>query len=149
MHENLLIVNPDILITPTALAAAPHCRRKPLISALLRSSPSSPHTPSLLYGNVLHEVIQTCLLQKCWDGAFIEQQIEEHLNNSLSELLRINVRLEEAKIAILERGKGVGVFGERYMSAVPEVNIFCWLQHLWDNAYTITPVKGLARKPSG
>ncbi|KAI0029725.1 Dna2-domain-containing protein [Vararia minispora EC-137] len=121
MHDNLLIIHPDVLITPTALAAAPHCQRKPLMTALLRSSPSSPHTPSLLYGNVLHEVVQACLVQNRWDAPFIDQKVEENLQSSLGELLRVDVRVEEAKQAILERGKAVGIFGGRYIGSANAV----------------------------
>jgi hypothetical protein len=124
MEANAIITHPDILITPTALASAPHCRRKPLMTALLRSSPSSPNTPSLLYGNILHEVIQECLKQDRWDSDFIEREIDTRLENDLGELLRVNLKVEEAKQAILERGKGVGIFGERYIGASPKVLAF-------------------------
>jgi len=95
------------------------------MAALLRSSPSSPHTPALIYGNVLHEVVQACLRQKRWDSAFVEQQIVSHLNDVMGELLRIDIKLEDAKQAILERGKGVGIFGERYFGEVPKVRNLC------------------------
>ncbi|KAI0317541.1 AAA domain-containing protein [Amylostereum chailletii] len=121
-QHNLLILHPDVLITPTSLASAPHCTRKPLLSQLLRSSPSSPQTPALLYGNVLHEVIQACLRTGKWDQSYIETLVDEQLNNSLGGLLRINVNVDEAKQAILERGKGIAGFGKRYMGAIPKPN---------------------------
>ena len=121
-HENLLIVHPDILITPTSRASAPHCMRKPLLASLLRASPASSHNPSLYYGNVLHEVVQVCLAQNQWDADFIDHEIEVHLHKSLDELLRIGVTVEAAKRDIRERASGITSFGQRYMSSSPKVS---------------------------
>ncbi|KAL0563300.1 DNA replication endonuclease-helicase Dna2, partial [Marasmius crinis-equi] len=50
--QNVLVLHPDILVTATALSTAAHCRRKALISGLIRSSTDI--TPSLVWGHMLH-----------------------------------------------------------------------------------------------
>lgn len=68
---NFLINHPDLLITATALSNAPQCRRKPLLSALVRSSLDV--TPALIWGNMVHEVMQICMAEQRWDDRFIEE----------------------------------------------------------------------------
>ncbi|PPR02905.1 hypothetical protein CVT26_009751, partial [Gymnopilus dilepis] len=64
-QTNFLILHPDLLLTATALSNAPQCRRKPLLSSLVRSS--SDTTPALVWGSMLHEVMQRCLVEERWD----------------------------------------------------------------------------------
>ncbi|KIK34939.1 hypothetical protein CY34DRAFT_17371 [Suillus luteus UH-Slu-Lm8-n1] len=92
---NFLINHPDLLITATALSNAPQCRRKPLLSALVR--PSLDVTPSLIWGNVVHEVMQICMAEQRWDDRFFEEHIEEIIKKNLAELVKINVSVNEAK----------------------------------------------------
>ncbi|KAA1477837.1 Dna2-domain-containing protein [Dentipellis sp. KUC8613] len=124
--QNLLIHHPDLLLTPTALSSAPHCTRRPILTSLLRSSPSSSApanaTPSLIYGNVLHDVFQRCLRQGVWDAATVESWIDGVLRTRqiLGELVRVGIGIEEAKREVLQRARGVFGFGSRYIGHVPK-----------------------------
>ncbi|KAI0056156.1 Dna2-domain-containing protein [Artomyces pyxidatus] len=117
-QENLLIHHPDVLLTPSTLASAPHCVRRPILSSMLRSS--TPWTPALVYGNVLHEVFQRCLREKRWDVPWIEARVDEALRSDLGQLVRTGVTVDVARTEILKRAKGVGVFGERYIASKPK-----------------------------
>src|SRR5690606_17316242 len=55
-QSNLVILHPDILLTATSLSNAPQCPRKPLLSSLVRASNDT--SPALVWGNMLHELIQ-------------------------------------------------------------------------------------------
>ncbi|KAI0794807.1 DNA replication factor Dna2-domain-containing protein, partial [Abortiporus biennis] len=119
--DNLLIVHPDILITATALSNAPQCLRKPLLSSLVRStSSSSDITPSLVWGNILHEVMQTCMVEETWDDRFIEDKIEDAVRRALSELLRIGIGVEQAVREVQERARGLKGFRQKYVSRMPK-----------------------------
>lgn len=120
--ENLFIQHPDVLFTATALSGAPQCRRKPLLSALVRSS--SDITPSLVWGNILHEVMQTCLLANRWEKSWIEDLIEDNLLKNLDQLVKIGVGLEEATREVKLRSKGLRLFSERYIAELPKVSCF-------------------------
>jgi DNA replication ATP-dependent helicase Dna2 len=118
-HKNLLIHHPDTLLTPSLLASAPNCQRKPLVTALVRAL--SPPTPSLVYGTVLHEVFQTCLQEGRWDAPWIEARVDSALSASFGELVRAGVSLSTAKDEILRRAVGVETFGRRYIGDHPKV----------------------------
>ncbi|PPQ94653.1 hypothetical protein CVT25_009384 [Psilocybe cyanescens] len=83
-HSNLLVLYPDILITTTALSNATQCRRKPLLSSLVRSMTDI--TPAVIWENMLHEVMQKCLLELQREDNFIETCIVEATMGSLAEL---------------------------------------------------------------
>lgn len=120
--ENLFIQHPDLLLTATALSGAPQCRRKPLLSALVRSI--SDVTPALVWGNILHEVMQTCLLANRWEKSWIDDLIEDNVLKNLAELVKIGVGVEEATREVKLRSKGLRVFSERYIADKPKVSRF-------------------------
>ncbi|KAG1727676.1 Dna2-domain-containing protein [Suillus paluster] len=117
---NFLINHPDLLITATALSNAPQCRRKPLLSALVRSTLDV--TPSLIWGNMLHEVVQICMAEQRWDERFVEEHTEEIIKKNIAELVKINVGVDEAKREVKARSKGLRVFSERYIAENPKAD---------------------------
>lgn len=119
--SNFLVHHPDILITATALSNAPQCRRKPLLSALVRSSLDV--TPALIWGNMLHEVMQRCMAEQRWGEHFIDGLTEDIIKKNLAELVKINVSIDEAKREVKTRSKGLRVFSERYIAETPKVVI--------------------------
>jgi DNA replication ATP-dependent helicase Dna2 len=117
--ENLLIHHPDTLLTPSLLASAPNCQRRPLVTALVRAL--SPPTPALVYGTVLHDVFQQCLRERRWDAPWIEARVDTALSMVFGDLVRAGVTLSVAKDEILRRAAGVETFGERYIGDHPKV----------------------------
>jgi hypothetical protein len=118
--ENLLIHHPDTLLTPSLLASAPNCQRRPIVTALVRAP--SPPTPALLYGTVLHDVVQKCLQERRWDAPWIESHVDTALSMAFGGLVRAGVTLSVAKDEILRRAAGVETFGERYIGEEPKVS---------------------------
>ncbi|KAJ3545844.1 hypothetical protein NMY22_g2278 [Coprinellus aureogranulatus] len=115
---NLLILHPDILLTATALSNAPQCARKPLLSSLVRAS--NDVTPALVWGNMLHEVMQTCLSEKRWEQEWINDRIDEVLINGLGMLLALNVSVETARTELRRRAIGLTIFKDRYIADTPK-----------------------------
>ncbi|THH05716.1 hypothetical protein EW145_g4595 [Phellinidium pouzarii] len=118
--RNLIILHPDVLLTATSVANAPHCARRPLLSLLLHST--SDTTPALVFGNILHEVVQRCLSGLRWDQSYIEEILEEIVQNSLSDLVRIGVSVDEAKVEMRKRASGLREFGDRFIGQTPKSN---------------------------
>ncbi len=118
--ENLLIHHPDTLLTPSLLASAPNCQRRPLVTALVRTL--SPPTPALVYGTVLHDVVQKCLQERRWDAPWLETRVDAALSMAFGDLVRAGVTLSVAKDEILRRAVGVETFGERYIGGHPKVS---------------------------
>jgi DNA replication factor Dna2 len=121
--SHFLIHHPDNLISVTAIANAIQCRRKPLLGSLVRSS-SSEVTPSLLWGNMLHEVVQTCLSSERWEESWIHECINDVIMTGLEELVRIGIGIEEARKELKLRAKGLRTFSEKYIGHTPKVDIF-------------------------
>ncbi|KAF9479182.1 Dna2-domain-containing protein [Pholiota conissans] len=116
--SNLFILHPDLLTTATALSTAPQCRRKPLLSGLIRATGDI--TPALVYGSVLHEVMQRCLLEDKWEPTFLETSVEEAVQDALGDLVKLGVPVDIAKREITERARGLVPFRERYMGDEPK-----------------------------
>ncbi|RDB29779.1 DNA replication ATP-dependent helicase/nuclease dna2 [Hypsizygus marmoreus] len=116
--SNLLIHHPDVLLTATSLSNAPQCRRKPLLSNLVRSS--SDTTPALVWGNMLHEVMQSCLSEGRWEPTFMEEKIDDVILKGLNELIKIDVSIDQAKREVINRAKGLLAFSQRYISDFPK-----------------------------
>ncbi|KAF8422799.1 DNA replication factor Dna2-domain-containing protein [Boletus edulis BED1] len=117
-RDNIFIHHPDLLLTATALSNAPHCRRKPLLSSMIRST--SDATPALVWGNMLHEIMQTCLATQQWDEFYVEDLIEDAVMKNLPEIVKIGSDIEEAKRELKLRSRGLKVFSERYIADTPK-----------------------------
>lgn len=111
-----------MLLTATALSNATQCRRKPLLTSLVRST--SDITPALVWGNMLHQVMQRCLLEQRWDEVWIDNCLHDAILGGLGELAKLGLSEEIALIEMRERAKGFKVFAERYLGDVPKVICF-------------------------
>ena len=86
-------------------------------------------TPALVWGNLLHEVMQTCLSVARWDEKFINKKIREVCQSSLGELVRIDMDVEQAFFEVKARAGGLKAFAEKYIAETPKVSI---LQYVAD-----------------
>ncbi|KAJ4485710.1 DNA replication factor Dna2-domain-containing protein [Lentinula aciculospora] len=118
--HNLLILHPDLLLTATAVSTAAQCRRRPLLSNMIRSS--SDVSPALVWGHILHTVVQACLSARCWNDRWLQEKIDEVVRENLVDLVRINVNVETAISEVKARAKGVQSFFNRYMSETPKAD---------------------------
>ncbi|KAH9482370.1 DNA replication ATP-dependent helicase/nuclease DNA2 [Psilocybe cubensis] len=117
-RSNLLILHPDVLITATALSSAPQCRRRPLLSNMLRSTTEI--TPALIWGNMLHEVMQKCLLEQRWEEDFINSCIDDAIMGNLGDLVKLGLSEGIAKREVKDRAKGLPHFADKYLAAQPK-----------------------------
>ncbi|KAJ7761485.1 DNA replication factor Dna2-domain-containing protein [Mycena maculata] len=116
--DNFIILHPDLLLTPSILSNSLECRRKPLLSNLVRSS--SDISPALVWGNILHEVMQACLSSGRWDDVWVNEKIEEVIREYISDIAKINLSVEDARHEIKLRAKGLKAFSEKYISDSPK-----------------------------
>jgi len=118
-QSNMIILHPDLLLTATALSNAPQCRRKPILSSLVRST--SDVTPALVWGSMLHEVMQRCLTEDRWEETFIDHCINEAVLGGLGELVKIGLNEDIARTEVAGRAKGMKLFKDKYLSQEPKV----------------------------
>jgi hypothetical protein len=117
--ENLLIHHPDYLITATSLSEGSVCRRKAIINNLVRTD--SVTRPSSVWGNILHEVVESCMSESRWDTKFIDEEIDSVARRRLPDLLKIEMTVEEVTEKVKDRAIGLQVFSKRYMGKTPKV----------------------------
>ena len=111
--QNLLILHPDVLLTATSIANAGHCTRKPLLSLLVRSS--SDVSPSLVFGNMLHDVMQRCLLSRNWDVESVSGFVHEAVQDNLKALFQLKMGEGEAEREVMTRAENLLHFSRRYI----------------------------------
>lgn len=80
--DNLLILQPDILLSATAISSVVTCARKPLLQAKIKQSgPALEDKPTeaLVMGRMLHEVLQSCLTGKSKQASSqFKEEMQEH-----------------------------------------------------------------------
>lgn len=85
---NLLIWNPDILVSATNLAGSIDCKRRSIINQKF-SGPGQASIP-MIVGSITHELFQRCLLEKCTDDSFADQIIDEQVSLYLTEIYSVS-----------------------------------------------------------
>ncbi|GEM10851.1 DNA replication helicase Dna2 [Rhodotorula toruloides] len=120
--DGLLILHPDILVSSTKVADSSHCTRKAVLQEIIRTIGGS--TPSLLYGNMLHSLMQACMLEGRWDDEFRQSKIDDIVKEHGGQLWTIDVGFEKAKEDLLNRSKEFEAFAERFVGDKPKVDAF-------------------------
>ena len=78
-------------------------------------------TPSLVWGNMIHEVMQSCLSSGRWDDKWVNEQISEQIGKGLGELMSVNTSVEQAHIEVKAKAKGLKGFAQKYIAQQPKV----------------------------
>ncbi|KWU43439.1 Dna2-domain-containing protein, partial [Rhodotorula sp. JG-1b] len=121
-HGGLIILHPDILVSSTKAADSSHCTRKAVLQELIRTVGDT--TPSLIYGNMLHSLMQACMLENRWDDAFRQDKIAEIVKQSGGQLFAVNLEFEKAREELDERSKDLEAFADRYVGEEPKFDAF-------------------------
>jgi DNA replication ATP-dependent helicase Dna2 len=109
----LLILHPDILVSSTKVGDSAYCARKALLQEIVRTVGGS--TPSLAYGNMLHELMQACMTEGRWEDAWRESKIDEIVAKEVQTLWAMDVQVEKARESMREKTKAFGEFKEVFM----------------------------------
>ncbi|GAA5950222.1 hypothetical protein JCM21900_003514 [Sporobolomyces salmonicolor] len=128
----LLILHPDILVSSTKVADSSHCTRKALLQELIRTLGGA--TPSLAYGNMLHELMQRCLLEGRWDDEWRYETIDEIVKENGGMLWTMDLSFDAARSQLRERSKEFGTFAERFMGDKPKPDAFLSDPRAFDTA---------------
>ncbi|KEI42381.1 uncharacterized protein L969DRAFT_42474, partial [Mixia osmundae IAM 14324] len=112
-----LILHPDVLVTCTRVAETLFCPRKAILQERLRAT--SEITEALVYGNLLHEVMQRCLVAGRFDLAARTQAIEGLLANTrcLERLWALSLDRAAVQSELLSRSAGLPTWAERYCNS--------------------------------
>lgn len=95
--QNLLVLNPDTLISATSLGESLNCERKSALQARYNFPGES--SIYLIIGNLIHELLQLCLVEKRNDDIFIYQCLDMLMDRLIIEIFSIN----ETKQSVLKQ----------------------------------------------
>lgn len=98
--HNLLIWNPDTLISATRIADAVDCKRKSIINQKF-NGPGIVSLPFIV-GNIVHSLFQKCLINRSIDITIVDNIIESELNLHSIEIFAANKNRNEIKNIVLE-----------------------------------------------
>ncbi|KAF4444834.1 DNA replication ATP-dependent helicase Dna2 [Fusarium acutatum] len=93
--QNLLILHPDQLISATVVADSFGCMRRAVLQDRVKAT--SPPTPPLIYGTMLHEIFQEALLANKWDLPFLSAVIDRITEKHVEDLYTIKVGIPSAR----------------------------------------------------
>jgi len=79
-------------------------------------------TPALVWGSILHEVMQLSMSENCWQQDWIEEKIDEVIRVNLVNIVRIDMTLQEASREVKARAKGLIAFADKYLGVTPKVS---------------------------
>ncbi|GAA5968485.1 hypothetical protein JCM11641_007653 [Rhodosporidiobolus odoratus] len=116
--DGLLILHPDILVSSTKIADSTNCTRKAVLTELIRTVGGL--SPALVYGNMLHSLMQSCLSGGKWDEEYRFAKIEEIIHETGGQLWTMEVSFEKARAELRERSKEYGAFAERFLGDKPK-----------------------------
>ncbi|KAI9338543.1 DNA replication factor Dna2-domain-containing protein [Obelidium mucronatum] len=97
---NFVIVNPDTLISATHVADSFECLRKSVFQDMCRVSNDS--NAAMVYGKLLHEIFQSCVLKRDFSVSTIEFEVEGMIRRSLEDLWSIGETELTARTHLLE-----------------------------------------------
>lgn len=93
--HNLLIWNPDILVSSTTVADQMFCPRKTVLSRRF-AFPGALSVP-LLVGTIVHEIFQMCMLSEKFSLDFMEELLEVELERRLIEVYSVGDVIDDIK----------------------------------------------------
>lgn len=93
-QSGLVIVHPDVLVSCTAVADSHTCMRKSVLQDRVRAT--SKLSKALLYGSVLHAILQDALAESEFSDVFLRQAIDKQIHCNIEKLYLIDESAESA-----------------------------------------------------
>ncbi|KAK5960308.1 bifunctional ATP-dependent DNA helicase/ssDNA endodeoxyribonuclease DNA2 PWA37_002379 [Arxiozyma heterogenica] len=81
-NDNLLILHPDLLLSATTIGSAIQCQRSSFIQLLFQDTRGEVSLPMTI-GNIVHEILQSCLKYKLENMKLTNEYIEQKLDELL------------------------------------------------------------------
>lgn len=119
-NDNLLILNPDIILSATTVGNSIDCIRKAVIGEFFQDCREEPSLP-MLVGSLVHELLQASFKKKIvdqkLDKQFVDEKLEELLESYSFSILLCGESKESVKnIIINEHYENILSFTDKYVS---------------------------------
>ncbi|KAG5419660.1 dna2 [Candida metapsilosis] len=91
--HNLLVLNPDVLISATKIAQQLYCPRKTVLVSRYKFPATS--TIPIIVGEMVHYIFQECMVAETWDIDFMREVFDELKQSYLLTLCSIDKSMED------------------------------------------------------
>ncbi|WVF72768.1 hypothetical protein IAT40_007586 [Kwoniella sp. CBS 6097] len=118
--STFLIHHPDLMLTMTSIANAMPCPRKPVLQTLIKAS--GPPSKPILYGTLLHSLLQGALLEQSFDADSTFERIDKELKKEQTkmEIWSTGMGTMDVREEIgIKAGRGFEVFGQKWVGDKP------------------------------
>ena len=119
--QNLIIINPDHLISATVVADSFSCTRRAVLQDRVKATSQS--SESTVYGSILHEIFQEAISTNSWDASELSLIVKKVINRYLESLFELKITFERAYDTILSKAMVFQAWAEIFVKAVPKVRI--------------------------
>lgn len=92
--HNLLVMHPDHLISSTVVADSFSCLRRSVFQDRIKAT--SETSKPMVYGNLLHELLQMAMMENDFSDGYLHKQIEILARKRLEEFYFLQLDLESA-----------------------------------------------------
>ncbi|WRT68360.1 uncharacterized protein IL334_005336 [Kwoniella shivajii] len=116
-----LIHHPDLMLTMTSIANAMPCPRKPILQTLIKAS--GPPTKPVLYGNLLHGLLQGALVEQSFDADSTFSRLDGELKKEerRMEIWSTGMGTMDIREEVgMRAGRGFEVFGQKWVGENPK-----------------------------
>ncbi|KAI8620139.1 DNA replication factor Dna2-domain-containing protein [Chytriomyces sp. MP71] len=123
-REGMIVVNPDTLVSATHVADSFQCARRSVFQDLCRVT--NENSPALVYGKILHEVFQACVLRGNFGTGVIEEAVNQQISRSLEDLWSIGETEASAATHLMDMVPNLQDWERRYNGKYPAgaINVF-------------------------
>ncbi|EDO19220.1 hypothetical protein Kpol_1050p80 [Vanderwaltozyma polyspora DSM 70294] len=156
INDNLLILNPDILLSATIVGNSIECLRRAVLQSIVQDSRGEPDI-SMILGTIIHELVQDALRYKVENNKLSAEYLENTLDLLLEEhsfsILLCNCSITDIKQRIMNEhfenimkfinnivqksnyGKYVSISGTRQKKPISLSNVFDIEENIWSTVY--------------
>ncbi|KAJ3163715.1 Tripartite DNA replication factor [Geranomyces michiganensis] len=117
-RATLVIAHPDCLISATSLSESFGCLRKAILQDRIRSQGEI--TPPLVYGKMMHCLLQTCLKANSFTTAHIEREIDALIVQGIQDLHAIGETEVFAKAHLLQFVPDLQTWAAKFVGPSPK-----------------------------
>lgn len=132
-NNGYLILHPDILVSSTKVADSAHCARKALLQELIRTSAGTGSaSPALVYGNMIHELMQAAMTEDKWDDDWRREKIVDIVAEQIGQLWTMDLSVDRAVENMMDKTKELEAFSATFVGREPKVCLHCSFRRgLW------------------
>jgi DNA replication ATP-dependent helicase Dna2 len=126
--QNFVVVHPDILISATSVADSLTCLRKSILQERVKVTNDT--SAPMVYGNLLHNLLQICMSHDNFDTTFMTKEIDTLISTSTESLYAIGESEATAKETLCGSIETLQSWASTFFTQIPKVQSTCMLDRL-------------------